>query len=207
MKKLLFLISFLICSYGPAFAQNGPAVNAMCTIGPFGNEFQLGYDYKWNRFSIGIGVAYLTSSFRQDSLAIPYPNAYNYNQEYQFRHVIVPINFGYYIPMGSRFFMIPMVSLGVSYNTSAKYLSWTDYYENLYERRLTSDEFIRHYHRSSLWAGLALRFSYRATNRINILAALHGKGTVTTINKIKGEDLRSSSGGLSLGLQYQFVAN
>jgi hypothetical protein len=96
-----------------------------------------------------------------------------------------------------------MVHLGLSYNTSVKYMTWQDHYLDLYERKLSQQEFDEYYRRISLWAGLALRFSYRITDRLSLLAALHGRGTITPINKGEYYQQRSSSIGIGAGFQYK----
>jgi hypothetical protein len=204
MKSALLSTILLTFFCIPVIAQDGVSINAMGYWGLYSNtEAQLGLDYKINRFSLGTGIAYFASSDGTEHNATPFPNTYNYDQRYIFRHFIVPVNFGYHIPMGNRFFVIPMVSLGLSYNTSVKYMTWQDHYFDLYERKLSQQEFDQHYRRISFWAGLALRFSYRITDRLSLLAALHGRGTITPINKDEHYQQRSSSISAGAGLQYR----
>jgi hypothetical protein len=203
MKPGLFITILLTFSCCPVIAQNGASIKAMGYWGPYSNiEAQLGLDYKINRFSLGTGISYFTSVDGTEHNATPFPNAYNYDQRYIFRHVIVPLNIGYHIPVGSRFHIIPMAIIGISYNTSVKYMTWEDYYANLYERKLSRQEFDQHYRRISLWAGLALRFSYHITDRLSILASFQGRGTITPINKNDSYRQRSSSISAGAGFQY-----
>lgn len=204
MKSALLSTILFTFSCIRVIAQDGASINAMGYLGPYSNiETQVGLDYKINRFSLGTGISYCTSIDGAEHNATPFPNAYNYDQRYIFRHFMVPINFGYHIPMGNRFFLIPMVNLGLSYNTSVKYMTWEDHYLNLYERKLSQQEFDQHYKRVSLWAGLALRFSYRIADRLSLLAALHGRGSITPINKDSHYQQRSSSISAGAGLQYR----
>lgn len=204
MRSTLLITILLTLSFIRVIAHDGASINAMGYWGPFSNiETQVGLDYKINRFSLGTGISYFTSTDGTEHNATPLPNAYNYDHRYIFRHFLVPVNFGYHMPLGNRFFVIPMINLGLSYNTSVKYMTWEDHYLNLYERKLSQPEFNQHFRRVSLWAGLALRFSYSITDKLSLLAAIHGRGTITPINKDEPYQQRSSSISAGAGLQYR----
>jgi hypothetical protein len=105
MKSALLSTILLTSLCIRVIAQDGASNNAIGYLGLYSNiETEVSLDYKINRFSLGTGISYFASIDGTEHNATPFPNAYNYDRRYIFRHFMVPVNFGYHIPMGNRFF-------------------------------------------------------------------------------------------------------
>lgn len=207
MKHILLTLLITVSGLGTnLMAQNGLSVNAMCFRGS-GNEVHLGIDYRVNGFSLGIGLAYMSSQVQFDPDPVFNFPMSAYKKRYIFRHLMLPVELAWHLPVGSRFSLIPAVNTGIGYNTSMKYMTWQDHYLNLYERKISQEEFDQSYKRISLWAGFSARLAYRVTERISILAALQGRFMITPVNKktITGSGQQyGNSIGAGAGVQYYF---
>jgi len=204
MKKIFFCL-FLLFFSQKIFAQRGASFNLQASALPLLGDIQLNYEYSWKRFCVGIGLNYFTSEYSADSLSNPYLYTNYYYQSTRFQHFMVPVSAGFHFPMGRRFVFTPFINAGFAYILSAKYMSWTDRYDNLYERRLTSQELGNYFRKFSVWAGLNLRGSYKVSDKISLLAAVYGRISVTPLNKAgMMKSQHGSGGGISLGVEYLF---
>jgi len=204
--RFLFLLATICCAM-PAMAQNEQnawSVLAAGAFGRFGNEVQVGAEFPIGRFSLGAGLSYLGSVHLKDTIDLPYPNSNKYFKELGFRHLMLPVTLAYRMPMGRRFAFIPMLSAGVSYNIRARYSSWTDQYQNYFERNISGNEYDGYFRRISLWAGAAVRVSYKLSERVSIFAGVHGRYMLLPVSK-SGPSIRAGNGGIGGGLQYQFI--
>jgi hypothetical protein len=189
MKKisLLFLISLFLVNRAAAQEQAPVSVSVMGYLGvngarSTGHSLQLKLAYHINRFSIGTGIAYFNSGFeKQDEFFTTfYPNI-SY-EEYTFRHLLLPLNLSYHIPMGGRVAFIPSVGVGVSYNMSGKYYTQSSD-SSSYNRDFSDREFDQYFRKVSLWGNAAIHFSYKVSEPLSLLAGIEFQGMFTGIYK------------------------
>ncbi len=214
MKKSLLFLSIALYSSLQTLAQGQSPVSLSVegALGPIGSRstgHSLGLTaaYHLGRFSIGTGLTYFTAGREQENRVLfpfnTYPHA-DY-EEYVFRHLMLPLTLSYHAPMGRKVEFIPSAGLGISYNTGAKYRTQSSD-SSFYKRDFSSTEFDRYFRKVSVWGLAAVRFSYKLSEPLALLAGVEARGMLTGIYKPEAGLPQEHTMTLffSLGARYRF---
>lgn len=190
MKKLLLLLAVGILSVH-AFAQNGFYLTPYIGAG-IGNA-QMNYSapvnvriltpkeiftysagllagYKRGHCRFEIGVQYGTSGYRYTDqyFAAPLPDSiYIGSDKMVYKHLAVPIRFGYEFNIAKHLKFLPYLGITTTYNLGATEIVSIAGKETV-KTKLTKDEFDYNYRRISFWGNASARLEYDCSRRYSV---------------------------------------
>lgn len=133
----------------------------------------IGYNRGHWRFEAGL--SYLESGYTEKDIYFDY-YYYTYfsgnvsHQDaigtfnYRFTHLMIPVNAGYKINVGKKFNIVPMLGLGISYNTGSKY--W--YVTGGKKLPKMDGNYGMHYRKISAWASAHIALEYKISKVFSV---------------------------------------
>lgn len=208
MKTLLLPIAAILLS-ASTYAQNGfylaagggaglsnTGGNNYAGMGDVGQSPIFHYSarltagYQTGKWRLQTGIQYLTSGYELNGLLFGtdfYPNAPTATGTGKYRitykHIGVPVELAYAIPLGPRFHLVPTLGLLTTYNLGAD--TWLQEKEGAKATRgtLPADFFKSQYNRISLWGTAAFRLEYKLSNRVSLFGGPYANYMVSNFSK------------------------
>lgn len=132
--------------------------------------------YSTGRWRFEVGLTYVESGYRIKDVQFDY-YYYTYHWggsglhkdatgtfNYRFRHILLPVNVGYTLNRDKQLQIVPVLGLGISYNTGAKY--W--YITPQEKLPKVNDNYSQYYRTISPWISAHILLDYKVSSRLSI---------------------------------------
>lgn len=172
--------------------------------------------YQLNRWRFQTGVQYMTSGYKYDLVFStdydPLTGKVNPSGDVRltFRHIGIPVQVAYALPIGKKLNLVPSLGLLATYNMNLQ--SRTRYNNGTREntQTLSGDDFTALFNRVSLWGTAALHVEYKLSDRVSLFGGPSANYMITNLAKqidmphvpeLSNISQRNYSFGLELGVK------
>lgn len=171
--------------------------------------------YQLNRWRFQTGIQYMTSGYKSDLVFStdydPLTGTVNPSGDARltFRHIGVPIEVAYALPVGKKLSLVPSLGLLATYNINAQ--SKTRHHGNPENTHtLSGDDFATLYNRISLWGTASFHVEYKLNDKLSLFGGPSANYMITNMAKqIEGPHIpelsnisqRNYSFGFELGIK------